>query len=94
MEDQINGKADCGCSDGCCAPPKKKPWTKILFILVILAAVSIIILRFSSNTDGNISKNTGSVDTAQTVAGDSAVSDCSKTCDNSQKSSCCPKNNK
>jgi len=94
MEHQINEKADCGCSDGCCAPPKKNPWTKILFFLVILAAASIIIVKFTSNSSGNVPKNISSADTTQTIAGDSAVSDCSKTCDPSKKSSCCPQTKK
>jgi len=46
MENQINSKQDCGCSDGCC-PPKKKTnlWKRIFFIVIILAAGAIITIK-------------------------------------------------
>ncbi len=48
MEPENKTKDDCGCSDGnCCTPKKSTPWTKILFIVVIVAALAIIVMKFS-----------------------------------------------
>jgi len=47
MEDQNISTQDCGCSDGCCTPPKKSNslWKRIIFIVIILAAGAIITVK-------------------------------------------------
>ena len=47
MENEKEVKQDCGCSDGCCPPKKKNPWTKIVFTVIILAAIAIVIMKFT-----------------------------------------------
>jgi hypothetical protein len=46
MENQNSTKQNCGCSDGCCAPQKKgKLWKRALFIIILLAAGTIITVK-------------------------------------------------
>jgi len=49
IDDQLseveNEKQDCGCEGDCCAPKKKPRWVKIISLLVILAALSIIFIK-------------------------------------------------
>jgi hypothetical protein len=49
MENQFNSTQDCGCSTGdCCQPQKKNTlWKKILFTVIILAAVAIVVLKMA-----------------------------------------------
>jgi len=41
MEPTNKTNDNCGCGDGCCTPKKSKPWTKILFFLIVAAAITI-----------------------------------------------------
>jgi len=44
MENQSN--QDCECSDGCCTTQKKRSiWSKILFLVIVLAAGTIITVK-------------------------------------------------
>jgi len=47
MENKNISKQDCGCSDGCCTPSKKKSnlWKIIIFAVIILAAGTIITVK-------------------------------------------------
>jgi len=47
MENQNVSKQDCSCSDGCCTPQKKtsKLWSKIIFLIIVLAAGVIIMVK-------------------------------------------------
>ena len=46
MADKSNSNQDCGCSDGCCTPPKKNnPFAKWIFIAIILAAAAIVAVK-------------------------------------------------
>jgi hypothetical protein len=47
MENKNISKQNCGCSDGCCTPPKKKYnlGKKIIFAVIILAAAAIITVK-------------------------------------------------
>jgi len=52
MENQEISKHDCGCSDGCCTPKKKNSlWSKIIFILIILAVGVIITVKLVGKKD-------------------------------------------
>jgi len=52
MENQTDSKQDCGCSDGCCTPPKKSnPWNKWIFMAIILAAVAIVTIKLINKED-------------------------------------------
>ena len=66
-------KQDCGCSDGSCCPPKKNnKWTKIIFTVVILAALAIVIMKFTCGSckteEGCKTTNTEKVGTNDTTA--------------------------
>ncbi|MDR2586598.1 MAG: hypothetical protein LBC84_10360 [Prevotellaceae bacterium] len=52
MENQNNSNQDCGCSDGCCAPQKKgKLWSRIVFIVIIVAAATIVTIKLTGKQD-------------------------------------------
>ena len=53
MENQENSKQDCGCSDGCCTPQKKKSnlWSKIIFVIIVLAAGAIITVKLANKPE-------------------------------------------
>jgi len=42
QENTDHEKNDCGCDGNCCPPKKKSIWPKIIFTIVILAAIGII----------------------------------------------------
>jgi hypothetical protein len=82
-----NKKQDCGCDDDCCQPKKKNIFSKLIFALILLAAVAIIGIKLVGRS-GNASDK-------QSVAAPGKVSICdtakTKTCDTTKSSSCCPK---
>ena len=82
-----NKKQDCGCDDGCCQPKKKNIFSKLLFAVILLAAVAIVGIKLAGRS-GNASDK-------QSVAAPGKVSVCdtakTKTCDTTKGSSCCPK---
>ncbi len=91
MEDQKLLKTDCNCEGDCCPPKKDKPWKKIVFFVTMLAAVSIVFIRLSSESKGKSMGTNDPINIQQATGADStAVKDCSKTCDPSQNPSCCP----
>ena len=86
---------DCNCSDNCCQPPKQKPWKKILFFVVILAALAIVTIKLTTSNPGNARITNDSISMQQSAANDTTGSKtCSKACDPSKASSCCPQTKK
>ena len=81
-------KKDCGCDDGCCQPKKSNLWTKVVFIVVIVAALAIVAIKFTggSNKDAN---NATMVKNEKIGAADST-----KPCCAQGNSSCCEKKGK
>jgi len=51
MENQNISKQDCGCGENCCTPKKSRLWTRVIFIIIILAAGTIIALKLVGNHD-------------------------------------------
>ena len=95
MENQENSKQDCGCSDGCCTPKKKSTlWTKILFIVIILAAGTIITVKLTGKT--GTPANAKCCETSQTQSSsccpETAKQDSvpAKCCDTQEEKPCCP----
>jgi len=96
MENENNTKQDCGCGGtDCCTPSKSKLWMKIVFIVVIAAAVTIAVLKLTGNcsmcgnkTTVTTEKSCGGADSTKKCGGDTT-----KVCDPQKKSSCCPGNN-
>jgi hypothetical protein len=82
-----NKNQDCGCTDGSCQPKKKNIFSKLLFAVVLLAAVAIIGIKLAGRS-GNASDK-------QSVVTPGKVSGCdttkTKTCDTTKGSSCCSK---
>ena len=87
MENEKNTQQDCGCSDGCCTPSKSKPWIKILFAVIIIAAVAIVTYKLVYKNDTS-SKVGATVTTEKSGCGDSSKT---KSCEGGSKS-CCPQN--
>ena len=86
MENSNTSTPDCGCDDNCCQPKKKPKWTKFLALLVILAALSILIIKLVNDDHKPVTKD------ASITAGKACCSDTTKNaCDTSKNSSCCPK---
>ena len=49
METENNTKQDCGCGTDCCTPKKSKLWMKIVFIVIVAAAIAIVTVKLISN---------------------------------------------
>jgi len=79
-----NDKNDCGCSDGNCKPKKKNITTKVISLIILLAAITIIVIKVTGHSGNTTGK--------QLVNGKTTC-DTSKssTCDTSKGSSCCSK---
>ena len=77
---------DCGCEGNCCPPKKNNMLTKIIFAVVLLAAIGIISVKLF---------NKPAPATGQEVPCKPGSSCCDttkvKTCDTTKGSSCCPK---
>jgi hypothetical protein len=82
-----NQKQNCGCTDGNCKPKKKNIFSKLIFAVILLAAVAIIGIKLSGHS--------GSASGKQSVAVPGKTSCCDtskkKTCDTTKSSSCCSK---
>jgi len=104
MENQTNSNQDCGCGEGCCPPKGKKSnlWKKLLFVIIILAAGTIVAAKLVGAQNTPLAKNTppaqntppakcctatqGSSCCPQTVKQDSVPAKC---CESSEKTPCC-----
>jgi len=78
---------DCGC-EGCCCPPKKKnTLSKIIFAVILIAAIGIIAFKLFYQPAPVAAKE------SCCPPGSSSKCDTSKTatCDTTKGSSCCPK---
>lgn len=74
-------KSDCDCNDSsCCEPKPKNKFTKVLFILVIAAAIGIIGFKLYSN----------SIAKKEIATKNCTVIDSTKQTKTPAKSSCCP----
>jgi hypothetical protein len=82
-----NKKQDCGCDDNCCLPKKNTILTKLIFVVIVLAALGIISIRLfhqsSTSTNQQLFKDPNAPVWCDTTA--------TKTCDTTKGSSCCPK---
>ena len=82
-----SAKQDCGCADGNCKPKKKNYLSKIIFAVILMAALAIIGVKLINRSDAASEK--------QSVAlpGKEAGCDTSKSanCDTTKGSSCCSK---
>ena len=104
MENENNTKQDCGCGTDCCTPKKSNLWMKIVFIVIIVAAVTIAVLKLTGNCSmcGNnapatTEKSCCSGDTTKKCGGDTTKNcngNITKVCDPKKGSSCCPGNKK
>ncbi|MCX6281053.1 MAG: hypothetical protein NTU51_03755 [Bacteroidetes bacterium] len=79
--------SDCGCDGNCCPPKKKNPLKKILFAVIILAALGILAFKLTHKPPPETAKK------ACCPSGSSASCDTTKKsgCDTTKNSSCCPK---
>ncbi|MFH0895591.1 MAG: hypothetical protein V2A54_14240 [Bacteroidota bacterium] len=89
MENEENKKQDCECGTDCCTPKKSKCWMKILFIVIIAAALTIVVVKLTGKSNDEATPKQDTVKTQKAGAADSAKS-CNKPCGSDKKSSCCP----
>jgi|WetSurMetagenome_2_1015567.scaffolds.fasta_scaffold196115_2 hypothetical protein len=83
METNNETNKNCGCSDGNCCPPERKPkWRMVLAILLLLIAFGIIGFKVvsMSNKPAPAANDSTRCDTTGKVA-----------CDTTKGSSCCSK---
>ena len=85
-----NSKKDCGCEGGdCCQPKKSNKMTKVLFGVILLAALSIIVIKLVNPPDTAVAKAKSG------CCADPKASGCDTSkqsgCDTSKGSSCCSK---
>ena len=87
MENEKMKDPDCGCSDGSCEPKKKNVFSKVLFAVILLAALAIIGIKLAGGPDDVSAKQVNA------APGKAAVCDTTKgnTCDTTKGTSCCPK---
>lgn len=45
VENDLQKQRDCGCDGDCCPPKKSNPLTKIIFAVIILAALVIVAVK-------------------------------------------------
>ena len=86
VEDE-NKKQDCGCDDNCCQPKKSNIFTKLIFAVILLAAIGIIAVKLfyhpAPAANQQLFKDPNAKAWCDTTA--------NKTCDTTKGSSCCPK---
>lgn len=82
-----NKKQDCSSDDGCCQPKKKNTFSKMIFAVILLAAMAIIGVKLAGRSANASDK--------QTLAAPGKASCCdttkTKSCDTTKVSSCCSK---
>lgn len=78
---------DCGCEGGCCPPKKSKVLPKIIFTVILVAALGVVAVKLFLQPAPVTAKesccppgSTSGCDTSKTA-----------TCDTTKGSSCCPK---
>jgi hypothetical protein len=81
---------NCDCSSDCCQPSKNKSWMKIVFIVIVVAALAIATIKlFNQNRTGTKGATSPIV---KSECCDSIKQDTSaKVCNPEKNSSCCPK---
>jgi hypothetical protein len=79
---------DCGCEGDCCPPKKHNRFAKIIFAVIILAAIGIIAVKVFRQPEPAAVK-----EAACCPSGSASGCDTTKTatCDTTKGSSCCPK---
>ena len=90
MENENKTTQDCGCGSDCCQPSKSKPWTKMVFIVIVVAALAIAAFKLS---DVNTTDAKGVASPAdKSACCDTTMQDTTaKTCDPAKNPSCCSK---
>jgi len=91
METENKTTQDCGCDGDCCQPAKSKPWMKIIFFVIIAAAITIVTIKLVNKNYSDTTVKGTAVTTGKTGCGDTTKS---KTCSKNGNSSCCSKENK
>ncbi|HPS51285.1 MAG: hypothetical protein PHP04_07750 [Bacteroidales bacterium] len=84
FRDQAGGR--CECDGDCCQPRKKSVWPKVIFTIVMVAALAIVAAKLSHGPDP---VNPALRDQKSAGCKDSVAS--KSCCDTAKTSSCCPK---
>jgi hypothetical protein len=81
-----DSKNNCNCEGDCCPPKKKNVSSKIIFVIVMLAAIGLIVFKLVNKPAPAVKENccppksAAACDTAKNAS-----------CDSAKGSSCCPK---
>ena len=93
MGNQDNN-TDCGCGTDCCQPKKGKPWVKILFIVVFLAAAAIVTVKLVGKNDSKPQSGCNPAGAHQSSCCDSTGQKKACASDSTKTKSCCPNTKK
>lgn len=85
----LDSRNDCNCEGGCCAPKKRTILPKLIFSLVVIAALGIILVKLFLHSSTAPAANQQMLRDQDTPA--LCDSSGNKTCDTAKSSSCCPK---
>ncbi|MEI7726115.1 MAG: hypothetical protein WCK09_13490 [Bacteroidota bacterium] len=82
-----DNRQDCGCEDGCCPPKKSNMMSKIIFAVILIAALGVVGVKLFHHPA------VPAVKESCCPPGSASGCDTSKTatCDTTKGSSCCPK---
>lgn len=81
---------DCGCDGDCCQPAKKQPWMKIVFVVIVVAALAIASIKiFNQNTTSAAGTNVSTEKSG--CCPQSRQDSCARAGDSLKSHSCCPK---
>jgi hypothetical protein len=80
-------KKDCGCDGDCCKPKKSNILSKVLFAVILLAALGIIGMKLISKPGQKDNK----AEVAAQAKGSCCDTTAGKGCDPKKDSSCCSK---
>jgi hypothetical protein len=80
-------KKDCGCDGDCCKPKKTNIFTKLLFAVILLAALGIIGMKLVNKPDPKNNKEA----VAAPAKGSCCDTTVSKCCEPKKDTTCCSK---
>lgn len=93
MESTNKTNENCDCTDGCCKPKSNRLWTKIVFFVIVAAAISIVTFKMVAKNDKTeaIPPSVTTAPKAKPACGDTTQPNiCTKVGDQSNDKPCCP----
>jgi hypothetical protein len=97
METENKTTQDCGCDGDCCTPKRSKLWMKIVFIVIVAAAIGIVSMKLIEKSDAPVPPKksccSDSTKCSNQMKDNAKTNDSTKSkgCDKTKGSSCCSK---